>query len=94
MTTKGTPSGSGGVKAADLTTITRSDGTKQLAYAGHPLYYFAGDTGPGTTTGQGSSSFGAKWWLVAPTGKAITGGGASGAAPAGASSSSSSGGWG
>ena len=73
LTTKGTPTGSGAVVSAKLTTITRSDGTKQVAYNGHPLYYFAGDTGAGTTTGQGSNSFGAKWWLLTPAGAAITG---------------------
>lgn len=72
LTTKATPAASGGVKAADLGTITRSDGSKQVTYDGHPLYYFAGDSGPGTTTGQGSDNFGAKWWLVAPSGTAIT----------------------
>ena len=61
-----------GAKAADLGTITRSDGTKQVTYSGHPLYYFAGDSGPGQTGGQGSDSFGAKWWLVAPGGAKIT----------------------
>ena len=60
-------------KASDLGTITRSDGTKQVTYDGHPLYYFAGDSGPGTATGQGSDNFGAKWWLVAPTGSDVTG---------------------
>lgn len=74
LTTKGKPTGSGGVAAAKLTTTTRSDGTKQVVYNGHPLYYFAGDTGPGTTTGQGSDGFGAKWWLVTPAGSAITAG--------------------
>jgi predicted lipoprotein with Yx(FWY)xxD motif len=72
LTTTATPVASGGVKAADLGTITRSDGSKQVTYDGHPLYYFAGDPGPGTTTGQGSDEFGAKWWLVATSGTAIT----------------------
>jgi predicted lipoprotein with Yx(FWY)xxD motif len=95
LTTKGAPTGSGGVASAKLTTVTRSDGTKQVVYNGHPLYFFAGDTGAGTTTGQGSTSFGAKWWLVTPAGAAITTGAASGSGGAGsASSSSSSGGWG
>ncbi|MGP7997841.1 MAG: hypothetical protein ACLPKI_11025 [Streptosporangiaceae bacterium] len=62
----------GGAKAADLGTITRSDGTKQVTYDGHPLYTFAGDSGPGQTSGQGSDEFGAKWWLVAPAGTKIT----------------------
>ena len=63
---------SGGAKAADLGTIARQGGGKQVTYDGHALYYFAGDSGPGQTSGQGSDSFGAKWWLVAPTGSQIT----------------------
>jgi predicted lipoprotein with Yx(FWY)xxD motif len=63
----------GGAKASDLGTITRSDGTKQVTYDGHPLYYFVGDSAPDQTSGQGSDSFGAKWWLVAPSGAQITG---------------------
>jgi predicted lipoprotein with Yx(FWY)xxD motif len=69
----GTVTASGAALASDLGTITRSDGSKQVTYDGHPLYYFVGDSGPGTVSGQGSDSFGAKWWLVAPTGAAITG---------------------
>ncbi|HEX4011809.1 MAG TPA: hypothetical protein VHX62_17440 [Solirubrobacteraceae bacterium] len=94
LLTKGTPIAAHGVTAGDLGTITRSDGTKQVTYKGHPLYYFVGDTAAGSTKGQGSDAFGAKWWLVAPSGAAITGGGsaAASAAPAASSSSSSSGG--
>lgn len=87
----GQPSASGGVNASELGTITRSDGTKQVTYDSHPLYYFAGDTGPGMVKGQGIDGFGAKWWLVAPTGSSITAavtvGGAS------SPSSSAGGGW-
>jgi predicted lipoprotein with Yx(FWY)xxD motif len=68
----GQPTASGGAQASDLGTITRSDGTKQVTYDGHPLYYFVGDTGPGTIKGQGVDGFGAKWWLVAPSGSSIT----------------------
>jgi len=68
----GQPTASGGVQASDLGTISRSDGTKQVTYDGHPLYYFVGDTGPGTDKGQGVDGFGAKWWLVAPSGSSIT----------------------
>ncbi|HET6187377.1 MAG TPA: hypothetical protein VFE59_10275 [Trebonia sp.] len=68
----GQPTASGGAQSSDLGTITRSDGTKQVTYDGHPLYYFEGDTGPGTDKGQGLDNFGAKWWLVAPTGSSIT----------------------
>jgi predicted lipoprotein with Yx(FWY)xxD motif len=78
----------GGAKASDLGTITRSDGTKQVTYDGHALYYFAGDSAAGQTNGQGSDSFGAPWWLVAPTGAKITGSdtAAAAAAPAPAAS--------
>lgn len=72
VTTTGSPTASGGAKASDLGTITRPDGSKQVTYEGHPLYYFSGDSGPGTATGQGSDGFGAKWWLVAPTGSDVT----------------------
>lgn len=36
-----------------LTTIARSDGERQAAYDGHPLYLFSADTSPGQTRGQG-----------------------------------------
>jgi predicted lipoprotein with Yx(FWY)xxD motif len=72
VTTAGTATASGSAKAGDLGTITRSDGSKQVTYDGHPLYYFSGDSGPGTASGQGSDGFGAKWWLVAPTGSDVT----------------------
>ena len=68
----GTATVAGSAKASDLGTITRSDGTKQVTYDGHPLYYFVGDSGPGTASGQGSDNFGAKWWLISPSGGDIT----------------------
>ncbi|HYB29166.1 MAG TPA: hypothetical protein VEF89_21310 [Solirubrobacteraceae bacterium] len=92
VTTKGKPTAGAGVTAADLGTTTRSDGSEQVTYNGHPLYYFVADKTAGSTAGQGSDSFGAKWWLVDPSGSAITTGGSS---SGGASTGSSSGsGWG
>ena len=76
LTTTGKPHAGAGAKASLLGTTKRSDGTLEVTYAGHPLYYFAGDSQPGQTSGQGSNGFGAEWWVVAPDGKAITGGGA------------------
>lgn len=61
-----------GVNASMLATSNRPDGTKQVTYAGHPLYYFAPDRAAGDTTGQGVNNFGGLWWLVAPNGTAIT----------------------
>jgi predicted lipoprotein with Yx(FWY)xxD motif len=66
------PSAGTGVQGGHLTTVARPGGGRQVTYKGHPLYYFAGDSGPGKTTGQGSDDFGAKWWLVAPSGAALT----------------------
>jgi predicted lipoprotein with Yx(FWY)xxD motif len=105
VTTPGKVTAAGGAKTADLGTITRSDGSKQVTYDGQPLYYFAGDSGPGQTNGQGSDSFGAKWWLVAPAGTKITvadaaasaaagAGNSSPAAPAASSGTSAGGSWG
>ena len=93
VTTTGAATVSGGAKASDLSTITRADGTKQVTYDGHALYYFAGDSSAGQTNGQGVDGFGAKWWLVAPTGSVITtAAGGSGQAPASSPTASKAGG--
>jgi hypothetical protein len=55
----------------------------QVTYNGHPLYFFLGDQTPGATYGQGNDAFGAKWWLVDPSGNAITVRKGSGSASAG-----------
>ncbi len=47
-----------------LTTITRSDGTKQAAYDGHPLYTFIQDSKPGQNTGNNIVLNGGKWFEV------------------------------
>ena len=71
LTTKGNPTAGSGATASMLTTITRSDGTTQVVYNGHPLYYYAADTAAGQTNGQGLNQFGGLWWLVSPAGAAI-----------------------
>lgn len=81
LTTTATPKVTGGAASADVSTITRSGGAKQVTYKGHPLYSFVVDSGPGTTKGQGSDSYGARWWLVAPSGSPITVNGGSPASP-------------
>jgi predicted lipoprotein with Yx(FWY)xxD motif len=67
----GTTKAAGGVKMSLLGTTKRADGSTEVTYAGHPLYYFAGDSSPGQTTGEGNEGFGAYWWVVTPSGKAI-----------------------
>jgi len=46
-----------------LTTFDRADGTKQVAYNGIPLYYFAKDAKAGDVNGQG---IGGVWFVVPP----------------------------
>jgi predicted lipoprotein with Yx(FWY)xxD motif len=57
-----------GVDQALLGTITRDDGTTQVTYNGHPLYYYAEDINAGDTTGQG---VGDVWYLVNAQGEQV-----------------------
>lgn len=81
-----------GVSAASISTIKRSGGT-QLAYAGHPLYYFAKDTAAGQANGQGVNFFGGTWWEVSPAGKAFTSKSGGNPSPSSSASSKSGGGY-
>lgn len=54
----------------DLGTATRTNGTKQVTYGGHPLYYFAGDTAADQTKGQGING---EWFLVGPVANVMNG---------------------
>jgi predicted lipoprotein with Yx(FWY)xxD motif len=47
----------------ELTLITRDDGTKQVAYKGIPLYYFAQDTAAGDINGQARGNV---WYVLNP----------------------------
>ena len=67
----GTPQAGSGVSQSLLGTIKRSDGTTQVTYNGHPLYYFAGDSGTGAAHGQGSKAFGAGWYVLNACGAKI-----------------------
>ena len=84
-TAKSKPAVSGGVPASAIKLVKRSDGAKQVTLDGHPLYYFSGDQSAGQMNGQGVDAFGAKWWVLAPSGTQVT------AAPKSSSSGSSSG---
>lgn len=72
VTTSGAPKAGSGVTAAKLGTTKRADGTTEVTYNGHPLYLYAGDKSVGDVTGQGLNAFGALWYVLSPTGQAIT----------------------
>ena len=67
-----------------LGVITRSDGTMQATYDGHPLYTYVGDSAPGQNKGNGLNLSGGVWHEVT----------VSGAAPAPGATTSSHGGYG
>jgi predicted lipoprotein with Yx(FWY)xxD motif len=73
LTATGTPTASAPAQSSLLGTTPRRDGGTQVTYAGHPLYYYAGDQGPGDTNGQGLNSFGGVWDLLMPSGAKVAG---------------------
>ena len=67
----GRPKAGPGVRPSLLGTVKRRDGSRQVTYAGHPLYGFANDVKRGQITCQNVAQFGAKWLVVTPAGKAV-----------------------
>jgi predicted lipoprotein with Yx(FWY)xxD motif len=80
------PATAGSGVTGKLSTITRSDGSTQATYDGHPLYTFVSDTAPGQAKGNGLNADGGVWHEMTLTGAT--------AAVAHSSPSSSSGGGG
>jgi predicted lipoprotein with Yx(FWY)xxD motif len=74
LRTGAAPHASGAATSSQLGTITRADGTKQVTYNGHPLYFFSKDGDAGDAYGQGVKAFGADWYVVAPSGAKIDSG--------------------
>ena len=54
----------------DWTIVVRDDGTRQWAYSGQPLYFWAKDKKPGDTTGDGVNNV---WHAVRPPPEPLTG---------------------
>jgi predicted lipoprotein with Yx(FWY)xxD motif len=71
LTSTGAASAGAGVNASLLGSTKRKDGAAEVTYKGHPLYYYAADSVPGQTTGQGLNQFGAKWYVLAANGNKI-----------------------
>jgi len=59
VTTTGTPPST--LNGLKITTLARSDGSKQVVVNGHPVYTFSGDTKVGDKNGQGVAG---KWYYV------------------------------
>jgi predicted lipoprotein with Yx(FWY)xxD motif len=63
--TNGAPQASGGILAAYLGVLTAPTRGEQIAYAGHPLYTYSGDTAPGMVSAENAGGI---WFAVTPTG--------------------------
>ena len=51
------------LNSSDFTEVIRTDGTKQTAYKGWPLYFYSEDAAPGDIKGQGVNEV---WFLLIP----------------------------
>lgn len=71
LTTSGAPVAGSGADTGLLGTTARSDGTTQVIYKGHPLYYYAGDSKAGDTNGQDVNQFGAHWYVLNAAGNKV-----------------------
>jgi predicted lipoprotein with Yx(FWY)xxD motif len=67
--TDGPPAAGTGTMADLLGTTARTDGSIQVTYAGHPLYYYAHE-GKNVVTCHNVSEFGGLWLVITPTGQA------------------------
>jgi predicted lipoprotein with Yx(FWY)xxD motif len=67
--TKGDPQADGRVRSSLLATTERKDGTLQVTYAGHPLYYYAHE-GKNEVLCHNVVEFGGTWLVVRPSGEA------------------------
>jgi predicted lipoprotein with Yx(FWY)xxD motif len=71
LTTGGAPQAGRGAKRSLLGTIALGGGTRQVTYAGHPLYTYVGNSGPGDTSYVGVSQFGGRWLALTPAGHLV-----------------------
>lgn len=65
--TKGSPKATGEVQNELLSTTNRSDGSTQVTYNGHPLYYYAHE-GVGEVECHNIATHGGLWWVIQPNG--------------------------
>jgi predicted lipoprotein with Yx(FWY)xxD motif len=65
--TKTAPQAGSGVEAKLLGMTTRKDGTRQVTYNGHPLYYYSADK-VGKVMCQHANMHGGLWLIIKPDG--------------------------
>jgi len=75
------PATAGSGVTGTLATITRSDGTTQATYDGHPLYTYAADTAPGQNKGNGLNVSGGLWYEMTVSGATPAAGAGASASP-------------
>ena len=68
LLTKGAPLAASGVESKLLGTTKRRNGTLQVTYAGHPLYYYSADK-IGKVMCQHANMHGGLWLIVKPDGQ-------------------------
>lgn len=65
--TDGDPQAAGQLRGDLLGTTQRSDGSTQVTYGGHPLYFYAHE-GPGQVLCHNVEDYGGTWLVVTPEG--------------------------
>jgi predicted lipoprotein with Yx(FWY)xxD motif len=71
LVTKGKPMIGPGIQRSLVGTITVPHVGRQITYAGHPLYMYIGDSGPGQTSYVGQIQFGGRWSAVTAGGRLV-----------------------
>ena len=71
LLTGGAPVAATGLNPSLVGTTKRTDGTTEVTYAGHPLYYVLTDHNPGDATGQAVNNFGASWYVIGTNGSKV-----------------------
>lgn len=69
--TRAAPRARGHARASLAGSIRRGK-RRQVTYDGHPVYFYVGDRAPGLILCQAVTEFGGEWFVVAPSGAAIT----------------------
>jgi predicted lipoprotein with Yx(FWY)xxD motif len=88
------PATAGSGVTGTLGVITRSGGTMQASYDGHPLYTYAGDSAPGQNKGNGLNLSGGLWHEVTVSGAVAAASTSTGSASTSTSTSTGSAGTG